>query len=250
MNGLLEKKVFCGSLSLKYELKHFVCGYGIANTDIAFDSNFHGRLHSSELRYSETLKFPNRKLSYLSGRIAAKEALSALLPDVAQNSFPIDEGVFKFPVVKGLANTQVSISHSQRMAAALAFPEEHPLGIDIEKADVKNLDVFRSHISDQELSLILDSTLSEVLRYNMLWTMKEALSKVIKTGLTINFKLLEINSLEKTGDQYLGSFSNFDQYKAISCSIGDYACSIVLPLYTEADTEEFWKCLKEAILKH
>jgi phosphopantetheinyl transferase len=63
-----------------------------------------------------------------------------------------------------------------------------------------------------------------------LWTSKEALSKILCTGLTspiqiyslVEFNLIRLGTWE-------GLFQNFGQYKAMTSIYSSYALSIVLP---------------------
>ena len=232
-----------GILLLNYERKDFIAGFSLYSSPDQVSDQFFHLLHPSELSHYNSLKFEKRQQSYISGRIAAKKAISGLLPAVSLSSFSIDEGVFKFPVVKNLPNVQVSISHSGNITIALAYPEEHPMGIDIEKLDDQKLDSMRSQICDSELGLTNQLNLSPSTSCTMLWTIKETLSKVLKTGLTVNFKLLKIKSLQRQGSHYIATFTDFHQYKTISYCTRDYVCTIVLPIHTVVDLSQIWSAL-------
>jgi len=206
-------------------------------------------LHPNEIKYYQNLKFDKRKASYLLGRIAAKNAISEILQtDQTLQSIAIQSGVFQFPVVNYVLdqNIQVSISHCDDYGIALAFPEEHPLGIDIERIDEQKIDTIKNVISDQELNIIDDKSLPSVLiTYPMIWTMKESLSKVLKTGLTIDLKLLEIDTIEKKENAYISTFKYFSQYKAISFQMDHYIFSISLPRNSFLDINHIIACIKQ-----
>lgn len=55
--------------------------------------------------------------------------------------------------------------------------------------------------------------------YTLLWNIKESLSKIIKTGLMIDFKILELESIELENGYHVGYFKNFPQYKSVSLII-------------------------------
>lgn len=197
-------------------------------------------LHPDELSYYKTLEYDKRRTSYLLGRIAAKNSVSEFLhEDIVFPSFSIKPGVFQFPVVKHITdyNVQVSISHCDNIGVALAFPEEHPMGIDIERIREDKIDVMKTVISKNESKLIDHAVLHMSVASCLVWSVKESLSKVLKTGLTLDFGILEINSLEKKGLIYQSTFTHFSQYKAISFKIDEYICSIVLPEQTRVDLE-------------
>lgn len=203
-------------------------------------------LHPNELEYYNNLKFDKRKTSYLLGRISAKKAICQMLPQkINFDSFYLGFGVFQFPVVKNLpyGNVNVSISHCRTLGISLAFPEEHPLGIDIEKITDDNNQIFQNVITKEEYDLVKGFSMSVNVGSTLIWSVKESLSKVLKTGLTIDFKMLELKSLERNNLEYVGTFRYFSQYKVVSRKIGDHICSIVLPKNTSYDFYVFWNAL-------
>ncbi len=190
------------------------------------------RLHPEERARYDSLKYVRRKESYLLGRLSAKAALSELTGFRNAAALFIDRGVFDFPVVKcpAMPNHQVSISHSQGISMSVAFAEAHPVGIDIEQVTNRNREVMRNQLTTKEEALLKGIRLDDTWGYTLLWSIKESLSKVIKTGMMIDFSLLEVNTLSVKGiREYVGTFSQFGQYQAISFSLGDYVVSITLP---------------------
>ena len=206
-------------------------------------------LHPEELSYYETLKFDRRRESYLLGRISAKKAIGALSFFEDLSKIAIDAGIFQFPVVKYAItrNLQVSITHCEGLGIALSYPEVHPLGIDLERTDKANTEAIKQQLTPAELALIRTAPLPEDVACTMIWTMKEALSKVLRTGLTMDLKLLEIQSLVREGDVYTSHFRHLIQYRAISCHAGAYVCSIVVPGKTTPELEEFWRFFMETV---
>jgi 4'-phosphopantetheinyl transferase len=83
-------------------------------------------LHPLEIQYFNELQHSARKISYLLGRFTAKNAINILQTDQDNLcDFYIQPGVFQFPVVKNIANSniQVSISHCDNLGISLAFYE-------------------------------------------------------------------------------------------------------------------------------
>jgi 4'-phosphopantetheinyl transferase len=237
-----------GHIILKRQEGDFRAAFCLLRGDLPFLEDRLRVLHPTEKAHYESLKFGRRKQSYLLGRIAAKTAVSTLLQINDPASFYIGFGVFNFPVVKGLrGNTQVSISHCDDTGIALAFPEEHPMGLDIEEISDRRLDAIESQLSGEEKKLLQDCGVSPATGFTLAWTIKEALSKVLKTGLTVDFKILEINSIKSSGAAYTSTFRYYDQYKAISCHSGDYACSVILPRKTTADLDPFFACFAKTV---
>lgn len=181
------------------------------------------------------LKFEKRKISYLVGRYAAKQAISVLIGEKNLKSILVQKGIFGHPIATCLheQNVQVSISHCNRLGAALAFSEAHPLGIDIEEVNAARSRALEGQITFAEKELIKNLPFGYDRMLTVLWTAKEALSKILKTGLTTPFHLFEVNKLEANHDYTISFFENFMQYKAISFDVGFSVCSIVCPRKTE-----------------
>jgi len=195
-------------------------------------------LHIQESDYYHTLKFEKRIRSYLLGRFVAKQAVSVLTGEERLTNFYIQSGIFTQPiVVSDQKNIQVSITHCDDFGAAIAFPEAHPMGIDIEMVNPSKTDVLTSQMTGAEEKIIRSSTLPYEIGCTLLWTAKEALSKIFKTGLTTPFELFEISKME-IYDKYITCYyKNFAQYKVISFTIADYMCSIAHPLRSELDLD-------------
>ncbi|MCR6643000.1 MAG: 4'-phosphopantetheinyl transferase superfamily protein [Sporocytophaga sp.] len=235
-----------GKIILKREDKNFHAGFCIIHEELETLVNSLSLLHPIEKSYYDSLKYERRKVSYMLGRIAAKKAISEFAEVKSFSSIHIDSGIFQFPVVKipGITqNIQVSLSHCDNFGIALAFPEQHPLGIDIEKIDTTKTEAIKSQMSPKELELIPKVNLPLQTGCTALWTIKEGLSKIFRTGLTMDFKLLEVQSLEKKDSVYISSFTNCAQYKGISWSFENYVCTMILPKNTNIDFKNFSGCL-------
>lgn len=234
-----------GSILLKRKNRDFEAVFCIMKEDHSRLVQHVDLLHPEERAYYNSLKADVRKASYLLGRLTAKLAVSSLLQISDIASVFIDFGIFQFPVVKNIGNNniQVSISHRDEISVALAFPEEHPLGIDIEKISPDKIADIKDFITRKEHDLVAKSGLPVHIGYTLLWTMKESMSKILKTGLTITFNLLEVDTLTKTGSTYTGTFVNFTQYKAIASHGAIYVCSVTIPRQTDTNLDIFFESL-------
>ena len=94
-------------------------------------------LGEAETAYFSTLASARRQVSYLLGRYAAKIALSTVLVEPDLKAIEIERGVFEQPIVHCGRNGgwDVTISHTEDLAVALAYPAGHPMGIDLERID-------------------------------------------------------------------------------------------------------------------
>ena len=192
-------------------------------------------LHHEEVAYFQTLRFDKRRESYLIGRYAAKQALAALTKENDLRKIVIQPGIFSQPIVTHSYsnNIQVSITHCDEIAAGVAFPEAHPMGIDIEKVNADKRNVLEGQMTQAEKIMILNHSCSYDRMLAVLWTAKEALSKTLKTGLTAPLSIFELNRLESKHDHIISLFKNFGQYKAVSFNLRSFVCSLVYPKNSE-----------------
>lgn len=192
-------------------------------------------LHRDEECYFKTLKYEKRINSYLMGRYCAKLAVSELLDEKDLTKILIKNGIFGQPICycEQNSNIQVSISHGENFGAAVAFSETLSLGIDIEIIDPKKERVLEEQLTQWERDLALTVPHKYDYFLTMMWTVKESLSKVLKTGLTIPAHIMEINKVEIKNGYSVSHFSNFIQYRTISFAIKDNVCSITYPKNAE-----------------
>ena len=272
-------EILTGEIGLHRERQDFSAGFCVMKASLGSLVERIGFLHPTETAYYQTLKHDLRRASYLAGRIAAKMAIGALAAGAGSGvgerfqadgssgagaglagsvgserridpaSIAIDFGVFQFPVVKHYPEgaVQVSISHCDDLGVALAFPEEHPLGVDLERADGVNTEAIRPYVSPVESALLARHGLEESPGLTFLWTMKEGVSKVLRTGLMADLRLLEIDSVEidADGSTYVATFRHLGGFKAMTRCAGPYVCSVILPGKTTPDLAVFWQRFEE-----
>lgn len=198
-------------------------------------------LHPNELAYLQTLKFERRQHSFLLGRYAAKRAIMKCCDLENPALIEIKAGVFQHPVAKfpGNKNIQVSIAHSESWAAAIAFPEEHPMGIDLESLTATSIDAIEDLLTETEHELSRTLNPNKQTTQVLLWSAKEALGKTLKCGITIPLQMMEVQDFNKTETAYTFIFTHFMQYKAVSYLLEGNAITIVLPRETSFDVQPF-----------
>jgi phosphopantetheinyl transferase len=191
-------------------------------------------LHDQERHYYNTLKFEKRMRSYLIGRFAAKQAVGALNGEENLTNILIGSGIFNQPiVVSNRQNIKVSITHSGDLGAALAFPEAHPMGIDLETVNCQQREALEGQATEWEKQKIVSLPIEYDAGLTLLWTAKEALSKLLKTGLMTPFEIFAISKMELNDHYIMCYYKNFPQYKVIGFTIHNCICSIAYPLKTE-----------------
>jgi len=196
-------------------------------------------LHPDEHKYFETLKFSRRINSYLLGRYSAKKAISELTGEDSIKKILIKNGVFNQPIVvcDSYSNIHVSLTHSDDLAAAVAFSDMLVLGIDIEKVSQQINRGVEVEITQNEKGLAYSIPYSYECFLLMIWTIKESISKTLKTGFTIPLNILEVSSIEALEGYFISTFKNFPQYISISFVVEDYVCSITYPKNVEIDID-------------
>jgi phosphopantetheinyl transferase len=205
-------------------------------------SSFKHLLHDAELSYLQKLTYERRRRSYTLGRLSAKLAVKKLTNNTSARSIHIGSGVFGFPIVcsPNVTNTQVSITHSGPLGVSIAFEEKHPMGIDLEKIRPDNDKVILNQISQNEKALLQNINKFNLEGFTSIWCAKEALSKILKTGMMINFSFLEIDNVEMNLKTITYEFKNFGQYKALCYTNEMYALALVLPKKTAVNLEDLW----------
>lgn len=191
-------------------------------------------LHVKEQAYFTSLQYPKRQHSYLLGRFCAKHAIGNYLQNKSLSSTWIENGVFNQPIVYHPLPTdaQISISHTDSMGAALAFPNTHPMGIDLEMINEAHVTTIKSQLTLIEKQKAALFSENESMIFTLLWTVKEALSKALKCGFMISFELFEIEEMKQKENYVESSFKHFQQFRAISFPLAETVCSLVYPTGT------------------
>jgi len=188
-------------------------------------------LHYHEKDYYKDLKFEKRMKSYLLGRYAAKMAVSAYTSENDLEDILVTWGIFNHPIVKfdHNNNIQVCITHCDDFGAAVAFPEECPIGIDFELTSFERAMVVENQLTEHERNIEEWCCIPKTDFLILLWTAKEALSKALRIGFTSPIQIYEVDSVKRVNDYYLCKYKNFCQYESTSFTIKNYMFSIAYP---------------------
>ncbi|MDA9231087.1 4'-phosphopantetheinyl transferase superfamily protein [Rickettsiales bacterium] len=225
-------------LKLEYKDKKFYSNLSISDYSFSFLKKDPDKyLSKQEKEEFKILTSDLRKSSYLLGRIITKYSLMNLLKTSNIHDISITWGVLGQPIIiyKDAPNLQVSISHNNTYVSSLIFNEECPMAIDIEKIDSIRAQSIKSQLTEFEISTFVKNDIDLII----LWTAKESLSKILKTGLMTDFSLYEICKLKNNNNYTEIYFKNFLQYKVLSYSFNDTICSILLPSETKLYNSKF-----------
>ena len=196
-------------------------------------------LHPDEIERLQGMRHAGRRRDFALGRHVARCAVSSLAGAHATRDSPIAVGVFGQPVLGGPAapHLDVSLGHADGLVAAVAFPRSHPLGLDVEGLDFGRAATMMAHISTRERELLGGLELDELEMLTRLWTAKEALSKALRTGLTLPLELYEAMSAERDGERVRFTFTTFRQYAAETLAGRTHCLALCLPRRTRCDLD-------------
>ena len=104
------------------------------------------------------------------------------------------------------------------------------MGIDIERVDSARCETILSQLSDQEINWVRAIGANRLEIATALWTIKEALSKVLCTGLMTPIQIYNLADFQPMGSGiWEGLFQHFGQYKAVTWIGSFHVLSVVLP---------------------
>jgi len=233
LNIAVEKEgpIHLFDLTLKREKVIYKGILGI--TDIAYGilKEKENRILDQEERdHLKSINNDRQRAAYLRSRFVCKMSVANYIPIEDLLSIKIRHGVFNQPLLN--VPISVSISHSKEYAACIVFPDELPMGLDLEMIHHDAEEMIGSQLTREEISFARLFPEETKYSYTRFWTAKEALSKVLKTGLTIPMQLLEIERVELGKGYDVSYFKNFIQYKSITYTLIDKMISMALPAAT------------------
>ncbi|MDR3179099.1 MAG: 4'-phosphopantetheinyl transferase superfamily protein [Oscillospiraceae bacterium] len=186
--------------------------------------------HLKELKILSQTSCESKIKDYLLGRYATKKALFSLFSYLNLKEILIKNGIFNQPIIENCQkNLSATISHSKNLGISLVFDSSLIFGVDVEKYDIKKIDSLKRLINPKEINLLKDLELDLSRKLMILWVIKEALGKCLKTGINVNLKILDINQIHIVNEKIIGDFKNFPQYKFITFNYADFNIAIVCP---------------------
>ncbi|MHA1796675.1 MAG: SDR family NAD(P)-dependent oxidoreductase, partial [Promethearchaeota archaeon] len=150
-------------------------------------------LTDNEIQQIQEIKNEKRRYERIAGIICAKNAYFKFLNKSEQYlAIEVIKKKTGQPFMKSSKSLEIlpvylSITHSNSFACAVV--SNHPIGIDLEKIKDRNTSFYKEVFTPLEQRFIQENSLLGT----KFWTIKEAFSKAIGTGLCINLKQLEIS---------------------------------------------------------
>ncbi len=184
-------------------------------------------LHPLERDYFDQVSSDRRRLSFLLGRHAAKQALDIAEPITRAAIIP---GAMGQPVLNEGGGTEVSISHDDHVACAVAAPALTPMAVDLERAACKRAEIMRSQMSRREQGVGDRLGVEAEFWGTAFWTAKEALAKLLRCGHGCRLEVLEVAAMEMSGTSFDGRYRNFPQYRFVGWRpLPGYVVALALP---------------------
>ena len=191
-------------------------------------------LSEREKEQLATYKFAAKKQDFLFGRLAAKCAIGAWIPEQDLRHIEIRAGERGQPLVQHpqADSAEVTVSHSHGLAVALAHSAAFPMGIDLETVSAISAETIMSELetSGPEQAWLAAAGVDTATACCVLWTAREALGKALKTGLDRPlgaFSLTEIRSVND-GD-WVGRYLNYPQFQCLLQAHGGRVLSLAMP---------------------
>lgn len=196
-------------------------------------------LSDSEIQVCSGFLSNKRKREYVFSRAACKEAVksidSTLFGEYQEVSVLNSESGCPYVVGSDLIP---SISHTDGWLAVIVGTKA--FGIDIEKYDIRRIKALKriSPESEDPEQLII------------LWTLKESLSKALKTGIIEDFSHYETENFRDYGEYFRSDFKRFPEYKGVAVFNGHMAAAIVFKKEYDISSEQIetlTKFMKDSI---
>ncbi|EKO38008.1 MAG: phosphopantetheinyl transferase [Solidesulfovibrio magneticus str. Maddingley MBC34] len=191
-----------------------------------------------ELARLRALTIPRGRQAFLQGRLAAKTALRAMLSrlEPAARFDPrrveVGNGHLGRPLVHGTPGLGVSLSRCQGFAAAVAFPLDLPLGLDLERVRPQNVLALSDCIAPRELAMALLATPPEAhagQQLTLVWCLKEALGKLLGCGLTTAPEVLAIASLGPVQNGLVAGYTHAAGYQGLAALSASMILALAAP---------------------
>ncbi|MBZ9609908.1 4'-phosphopantetheinyl transferase superfamily protein [Clostridium estertheticum] len=173
---------------------------------------------SAETTQLEQYSITKKRNEYLLGRYTMKMAISCFTGLVNKQDIEIGYGVLQYPVVISDSSgiIEVSLTHCNSRAIAIVYNKDIMLGIDLEQVNYKKYEFLDKITLESERELYKKCVLNYNTFLTLLWTAKEALSKAIKTGFTIDMNVFQIGSIECRNDSYFIGYTYFPSFEAVA----------------------------------
>lgn len=177
-----------------------------------------------------------RQTEYLLSRWLTKDLVRRFYIEKSWPEIEVASSVFGQPVLCDTGcghNLRLSISHKKELAGSLVFDAEHPMALDIEQMQYP-VSLLRT-IEEDELQALEKNGLSAM----HAWSAKEALSKVLGCGITVDKRLFKTTDWQQQKHFYTGEYAHFLQYRFIGFIVSEHIITLAFPRNSEIEIKLF-----------
>ena len=147
-------------------------------------------LNDDEFQIFKRFKIKKRKVEWLSGRVAAKQAFACYTASLHNTNEISKTSILnnqeRAPYIVNYPELHISISHSHEYAVAVIAPFK--IGIDIEKIEPRPDALAQFFCSQEERAMLEKESMRRYEWMTFFWSRKEAVSKFLQLGGKLNFK--------------------------------------------------------------
>lgn len=190
-------------------------------------SQLNSILSPAELERLEQFVMPKKKIQWLAGRYAVKSGLLKLKPAQLKytglNRIEVLNQESSAPYLVQFPELQISITHSYPYCIGVV--SEDPIGVDLEKIIPLRESLINQFFHPNEIQNLAEIKDAEKYQAQAIlyWTRKEAVSKLLKLGLKMNFK-----QLDTAKDSLLDNDNFASRIRLESANLSGYCCSIAI----------------------
>lgn len=153
---------------------------------------------ASRLKLRETMVEARQK-EILGSYVLVKDMLKDLLgKEISDDMIETEESPWGFKEVfaEGFSNDWgFSFSHKKGYVVAICSKRIFPMGVDLEMAEASKIRAFRRYVSDEEAAFL--SGLAPEDQAAILFSAKEAVSKVVRLGFSVSKSIYDVSSVER-----------------------------------------------------
>ncbi|MDR1235902.1 MAG: 4'-phosphopantetheinyl transferase superfamily protein [Holosporaceae bacterium] len=225
-NGKEEKCVFAFTRTADFEIS---------------GEDFRNLMSADELKRFDSVGSEKVKKQYCLGRILTKKALSSFIGEFAFDAVSVLNEKNGCPFIES-SEYAVSITHTNDVVAALVFKNIFSFGTDIENPRKNAREAMESILVDGE------PVGRDLENLTVAWTLKESLSKALKSGFHLPFDEFEISDLSGYNDFFTCLYKKHPEFQGIAMFHNGNSAAFTYPTDVHPESILLKMALRSAIM--
>jgi 4'-phosphopantetheinyl transferase EntD len=195
----------------------------VSDLPVSFD-DYMELLSTEELERMRCIGSEKVKRQYCFGRILTKKALASLVGEFTFSDISVLNEKSGCPIIIPLGlGYATSITHSNEIIASFVFRNHFSFGIDVENLREGALEALAS------IAMAQDPVPRDLKNLTIAWTLKESLSKALKSGFRLPFSEFELSSFSQNGDIFNCSYRKYPNFLGIALFDGKNSFALTYP---------------------